>query len=92
MTKRLPPDSLNVHAAIGRGAEAKATEIFHGAPHWMKPVALAALYRFRPDLGETSDPALHDAHMRAWPVDTNYFNRLCRLMKAYGVGSQNGLD
>lgn len=65
-----------------------AADIFKGAPSWQMHVAMAAIYRFRPDLGVEPDPELHALHMLIWPrqAHTDYFLRLCQLMKLYGIG------
>jgi hypothetical protein len=91
MTRRLPPDKLNVHAALEakRLRESVAAEIFKDAPPWQLHAALAALHRFRPDFGE-SDPTAHAVHMLNFARNDLYFARVCRLLKAYGVGTQWG--
>ncbi len=92
MTRRLPPAEINVHVALAQSPPVIAESIFRYAPGWMMPCALAALYRFRPDLGVEVDPLAHERHLWAWLHDGNYFGRVCRLLKAYGVGSQWGED
>lgn len=94
MTRRLPPEQLGKSQALAAPQklepERVAADFFKGAPAEQMPAALAALYRFRPDLGGTVDPQLHAAHMLLWPRDDHYFLRLCRLLKWYGVGGQWG--
>lgn len=90
MTRTLPPQQLK--AAAVPQAEAllsrAASDIFKGAPSWQMHVAMAAIYRFRPDLGVEPDAELHALHMMIWPrpAHSDYFLRLCRLMKLYGIG------
>jgi hypothetical protein len=90
MTRILPPQQLQASAVPQAEAllSRAAADIFKGAPSWQMPVAMAAIYRFRPDLGVEPDPELHALHMRIWPRQghTDYFLRLCRLMKLYGIG------
>lgn len=59
--------------------------IFDGAPDWQVQAAIAALCRFRPDLGP-SDPRHHEIHLCNWWRSEGYFNRICRAMKLYGIG------
>jgi len=60
--------------------------IFRGAPDWQVRAARAALCRFRPDLGP-SDPHDHELHLCNWWRDDDYFLRICRAMRLYGIGT-----
>lgn len=61
------------------------TIVFGGAPAWHVRAAVAALCRFRPDLGP-SDPADHELHLSMWWRHGPYFDRICRAMRLYGIG------
>lgn len=87
MTRHLPPHVLRtLRPAVVLHDEAIA-QIFAQADRWQRDAALAALYRLRPDLGD-SDPGWHDLHLRAIAraADDGYFVRACRLLKLFGVG------
>lgn len=90
MTRRLPPKDLDGNKAIMSAAVSAAIgEMFAGAPAWQLRAALAALYRLRPELGAPDDLD-HELHLCMWWRDPDYFLRVCRLLRHYGVGSQWG--
>lgn len=92
VTRRLPPQELNVHVAESQRklVDAAAREIFAQAAPWEIHAALAALYRLRPGLGVEADVEAHARHMWKFPRDDLYFARVCRLLKLYGIGAQWG--
>jgi len=96
VTRRIPPIEMVQQRVLATPTSvdpaAVARDIFKGAPAWQAQAALAALYRFRADLGVEPDDDAHAAHMLAWPRHADYFNRVCRLLRWFGVGSQWGAD
>ena len=92
MTRRLPPQDLNVHVAASqrRIVDEAAREIFAQASPWEIHAAVAAIYRLRPDLGIEADVKAHAMHLWQFPRNDLYFARVCRLLKLYGIGSQWG--
>jgi hypothetical protein len=93
MTRHLPAEQLArsaVSIVAADSPEAIAARYFHSAPRGYMHAALAALYRLKPELGVEPDHDLHAWHMLLWPVDDQYFLRLCGLLKAFGVGAHHG--
>jgi hypothetical protein len=92
MTRHLPRHQLAKSAVAPpvSAPERAALEHFKGSPAGQMQAALAALYRFLPGLGVEPDDDWHARHMLLWPNDDKYFLRVCRLLKAYGVGSHLG--
>lgn len=87
MTRHLPPDMVVKLSEAVALREGLIAGIFKQSEPWQVRAALAALYRFRPDLG-ASDDRWHRVHMEALGAqsDGGYFLRVCKLLKLFGVG------
>ena len=92
MTRALSTNEIKALAACAhdRWQNEAVARIFHGAPKWQLPAAMAAIHGLRPDLGVEPDVAAHHVHMFRWPRDAAYFDRVCRLMKFFNIGTHWG--
>lgn len=92
MTRRLTSDQIGALAAGAheRWQNEAIGKIFAGAPDWQMPAAMAAVHRLRPELGVEADVAAHQVHMFRFPRDAQYFDRVCRLLKFFNIGSHWG--
>lgn len=88
MTRRLPPDQLNVQKAT-LDEQTLLAEIFDGCPDWMRRAGLAALNERRQRPWNTDD---HNVHRLNLARNDLYFARVCRLLKVHGIGAHWGVE